>query len=175
MKLIIIYGQEATGKLTIAKALAERTGFKLFHNHVSVDVAKTLFNYGDPRYDDLVVATRLLVFESAAKNATPGLIFTWAYTHPECHPQFEAIKATIEPYGAELCLVHVHCSQAQLEKRVLSPHRVAMGKINTIEHLHRQQKRKNCIPIPDTGSLILDNTDISPEEAAGSIATTFNL
>jgi len=47
MQLVIIYGPEASGKLTIARALAQQTHFRLFHNHISVDVAKTLFDFGD--------------------------------------------------------------------------------------------------------------------------------
>jgi hypothetical protein len=31
--VIFIYGQVASGKLTIARELAERTGMALFHNH----------------------------------------------------------------------------------------------------------------------------------------------
>ncbi|MBV7333655.1 hypothetical protein KFU94_36565 [Chloroflexi bacterium TSY] len=63
MKLIIIYGSEASGKLTIAKQLAEKTGFRLFHNHVSVDVARSLFDFGDEGFSELIWDVRLTVFE----------------------------------------------------------------------------------------------------------------
>ena len=175
MRLIVIYGQEATGKLTIAKALAAKTGFKLFHNHLSVDVANSLYQYGAAEYDELVFAVRLLVFESAATHGVDGLIFTWAYTHPQCFDQYLKILSVVEPYGAEVHLVHVHCSQASLETRVLSEERGAMGKINTVAHLHRQQQRKNCIEIPGSGSLVLDNTSRTAEEAVDLIIDRFAL
>jgi hypothetical protein len=35
--LLYTYGPPASGKLTVATALAELTGFSLFHNHLSVD------------------------------------------------------------------------------------------------------------------------------------------
>jgi hypothetical protein len=38
MKLTFIYGLPATGKLTIAVELAAMTGYKLFHNHLVVDL-----------------------------------------------------------------------------------------------------------------------------------------
>ena len=38
MKLIFIYGLPATGKLTVAVELAAMTGYKLFHNHLVVDL-----------------------------------------------------------------------------------------------------------------------------------------
>lgn len=67
MKLVVIYGAEATGKLTVAKQLASATGFRLFHNHVSVDVARVLFSHGEPRFSELVWDTRELVIARAAE------------------------------------------------------------------------------------------------------------
>jgi shikimate kinase len=70
MKLIIIYGPEATGKLTIAKELAKATGFRLFHNHVSVDVAKTFFDFGMAEFGELVWDVRILALvPQLSKNA----------------------------------------------------------------------------------------------------------
>ena len=37
MKLIFIYGAPAAGKLTVANEIARQTGFKVFHNHLSID------------------------------------------------------------------------------------------------------------------------------------------
>lgn len=175
VKLVIIYGQEATGKLTIAKSLERTTRFKLFHNHVSIDVANTLFKYGEPEYDDLVLRVRLLVIEAAAKNDIAGLIFTWAYTHPECFSQLQAILGTVAPYNSEVHFVHVHCAQAELESRVQSRDRTLLGKIDSVAGLHRQQKRKNCIEIPNSNSLVLDNTHLPPEAAARMIIEEFDL
>jgi replication-associated recombination protein RarA len=38
MKLILLYGPPAVGKLTIAKEIARLTGFKLFHAHLTSDL-----------------------------------------------------------------------------------------------------------------------------------------
>ncbi len=80
MNLIIIYGSQGVGKLTIARQFAEKSGYRLFHNHVSVDVARTLFDFGDEGFNEVVWAVRTLVFEQAAKHNMPGLIFTWLFT-----------------------------------------------------------------------------------------------
>jgi len=42
MKLLFIYGRPAVGKLTVARAVAERTGGRLFHNHLAVNLALSL-------------------------------------------------------------------------------------------------------------------------------------
>jgi len=39
MQLVIIFGPPAVGKMTVGRALAERTGFKLFHNHMTSKLA----------------------------------------------------------------------------------------------------------------------------------------
>lgn len=175
MQLVILYGAEATGKLTIASQIAEKTKLKLFHNHTSIDVGKVLFEYGDAAYNELVWKVRLLVFEAAAKNDSPGLIFTWAYSHPDFQPQLDRILSTVRPYHVDVHYVYVWCSQACLEERVLHSDRKAAGKLHTIEGLHRQQKNKNHAVIPNTNSLVIDNTDLVPSVVADQIIDEFSL
>ena len=45
-KVVFVYGPPAVGKLTVASLLAERTGFKLSHNHAIIDAVVPLFDYG---------------------------------------------------------------------------------------------------------------------------------
>jgi adenylate kinase family enzyme len=79
MKLIVLYGPPAAGKYTIAKALAEKTGYKLFHNHLTVDLLKSVLEYGTPDFFRLSQKMRLEIFEEAAKQNVPGIIFTFVY------------------------------------------------------------------------------------------------
>ena len=53
MKLILLYGPPAVGKLTIAKEIARLTGFKLFHAHLTSDLVEAIF----PRDPPLVLQT----------------------------------------------------------------------------------------------------------------------
>jgi chloramphenicol 3-O-phosphotransferase len=174
MKLVIIYGPEASGKLTIAKALAQQTGFRLFHNHVSVDVAKTLFDFGEEAFSQLIWDVRLLVFEHAARVNLPGLIFTWAYSHPDFLPYLERIKSALAKYPVEIYYVFVSCSVDELKRRVLQPDRGTVGKINSIEALERQLDRKHHQVIPGTHSLVIDNTNLRPEEVAQQIIVHYH-
>ena len=50
MKLVIIYGPPATGKLTVANELAKITKFKIFHNHLTVDLLNSLLEFGTDSY-----------------------------------------------------------------------------------------------------------------------------
>ena len=175
MKLIIIYGSEAVGKLTIAKEVVRKTGYKLFHNHVSVDVARSLFDFGEDGWDELIWGVRDLVFDCAGKWDVPGMIFTWAYSHPDFQPYLDRIRSVINKHDGEIHFVYVWCSEEELKKRVVQEGRQAVGKITTVEALERQRERKNHQAIPGSASLEIDNTHLSPEEAADRIINHFKL
>lgn len=114
-------------------------------------------------------------FESAAKESLPGVVFTWAYSHPDMNPLLQMLLKTIEPYDVTVHYVHVHCSQAELERRVVAEERKLADKACTVEALHRIQGFKNHQVIPDSNSLIIDSTHLPPTEAARKIVTTFGL
>src|ERR1700747_3700957 len=78
MRLIFIYGMPATGKLTVARELARITGFKVFHNHLAVDLLLVIFEFGSKPFVELREEIWLSVFRQAAENDVPGLIFTFA-------------------------------------------------------------------------------------------------
>ena len=58
MKLVFIYGPPGVGKLTVAKELSNLTGFKLFHNHVSIDFASSVFDFGTAAFWHVVRQAR---------------------------------------------------------------------------------------------------------------------
>ncbi len=86
MKLLVMYGPPAAGKLTVGKLLSQQTGMKLFHNHVSIDVAKQFFEWGTPGFEAIVYNLRKTIFEEAAK-ANLDLIFTVVYSYPHDNPE----------------------------------------------------------------------------------------
>ena len=48
--LVIIIGPHAVGKMTVGQELEKITGLKLFHNHMSIELARKLFEFSDPEY-----------------------------------------------------------------------------------------------------------------------------
>jgi hypothetical protein len=63
MKLIFLYGLPATGKLAVAVELAAMTGYKLFHNHLVVDLLLSVFEFGSPPFVEMREEIWLSVFE----------------------------------------------------------------------------------------------------------------
>ena len=46
MKLLLIIGPPAVGKMTVGREIAARSGFRLFHNHHTIEPLVEVFGYG---------------------------------------------------------------------------------------------------------------------------------
>ncbi len=68
MNLIFIHGSPAVGKLTVARELAKLTGFRLFHNHLTVDLVSSIFDFGSEPFVLLREQIWLAAFAEAARN-----------------------------------------------------------------------------------------------------------
>jgi len=85
MKLVIIFGLQAVGKMTVGHELEKITNLKLFHNHKSIDVVHPIFSYGTDEGRRLVKLFRVEIFKAMAKSDMAGLIFTyvWNFATPD--------------------------------------------------------------------------------------------
>src|SRR5262245_4574448 len=117
MRLVFLYGPPAAGKLTIGRELAALTGYRLFHNHLTVDLARELFDFGSEQFQRLVDDLRLRVFAAAAQSDIPGLIFTFVYGGPDENFIRQTMRVMVAA-GAEVCFVQVVCPPEELLNRV---------------------------------------------------------
>ena len=92
MKLVFLHGPPAVGKLTVARELAGLTGFRLFHNHLTVDLVSSLFSFGSEPFVLLREQIWLAAFGEAARQKV-SLIFTF---NPERTVRERFIKDAIE-------------------------------------------------------------------------------
>jgi hypothetical protein len=176
MKLIFIYGPPAVGKLTVANELAALTGYKVFHNHVTVDLALGFFEFGSRGFGRLVDAVRMLMFEVAATEKLDGLIFTFVYGAPHDDPFIERVLRVVEGKGGEVCFVQLFCDPPVLEERVVQPERACYKKLASVEVLRELVGRHELFsPVPFRESLCLDTTYTPPRELAETIAAAYGL
>ncbi|WP_010274247.1 AAA family ATPase [Paenibacillus senegalensis] len=127
MKFILLIGPQAVGKMSVGQELAELTGFKLFHNHMSIDFVTALFSYGSPEGKRLIQRIRRAVFEEAAQSDLPGLIFTfvWAFDRPEDWEYVEEISSLFEKEGNEVYWVELEADLSIRLERNQTPNRLA--------------------------------------------------
>jgi cytidylate kinase len=118
MKLVVLYGPPAAGKYTVAKAVAEKTGYKLFHNHLTVDLLKSMFEFGTPNFFRLSQKIRLDVLEQAAKENVHGVIFTFVYEKPTDNDFVRQLVDRVASHDVDVIFVQIYCKKEELLRRV---------------------------------------------------------
>ena len=65
---IMICGPQAVGKMTVGQELAKLTGYKLFYNHMTIELVRLLFEYDKDVFWKMNTKIRDLIFEEFSKS-----------------------------------------------------------------------------------------------------------
>jgi hypothetical protein len=76
MIVIFLHGPPAASKYNVGKALSALLGIPLFHNHLTLDLVKALFDFGTPGFVALREQVWRVAFEAAAATGQ-SFIFTF--------------------------------------------------------------------------------------------------
>ncbi|GIW33924.1 AAA family ATPase [Meiothermus sp.] len=175
MKLVFLYGPAAVGKLTVANELTRLTGYPVFDNHLSIDYAAKLFEWGSPEYVQLLRAVRLFTFKQMAQMGQKGLIFTFVYTPPSSDAFIRQVLEVCEASGIEPRFVKLEAPREVLLQRIQSPERKPLKKLSRPERLLQMLEQGALEAIPFVESLRIDTGEMSPAEAARGIVQHFGL
>lgn len=170
MKLIILYGQPATGKRTTGLELSRITNFPLFHNHVSIEVVRSIFSKKDESYFDLVESVRMNVFEHFFKAKKDGMIFTWFYWGDKRDLNFvKNIHELSIALGFKVYCVKLNTSVNELKTRVNSDQRRQLNKPASWEEWEKATDQWSDSNIICENHIELDNTNQSAVNIAKQI------
>jgi hypothetical protein len=165
MKLIFLHGAPAVGKLTVANELARLTGFRLFHNHLTVDLVTSLFPFGSESFVILREQIWLAAFAEAARGKV-SLIFTF---NPERTVRDSFIQETIdavESAGGQVMFVELTCAETELERRMGDMSRREFGKLTSVEQ-YRSLKDAGAFYFPRLpNGMTVDTTNRLPADTA---------
>ncbi len=173
--LVILHGPPASGKLTIAKELNGLIGARVFHNHLTLDFAKSLLNFGEPGFWDLVRDLRFLSLRSFFEYGTETAITTWCYEEPEDKALFVKIKTIATSANGRIFPVFLDCDMASLESRVESTHRLEMEKLCDVGRLREVMGEKNYGAIPDESCMKINSAAQSARLNAQHVVREFSL
>ena len=184
--LMVITGPQAVGKMTVGQELSKITGYKLLHNHMTIEMVRLIFDYDRKSYRKMNELIRYEVFKEFAKSSEKGIIFTGCFDFGN---DFEEEKQETEKWMNLFEEAYVIELEATLEER-LKRNKTA----NRLEHkaskrdlewsekdLLKSLERHRLNSNPGEGEKIfknylkIDNTNISAEETAKIIKEKFNL
>lgn len=188
MQLVVIFGPPAVGKMTVGRAIAARSGFRLFHNHAMLEPLLEVFDYGTPPFTRLLGSLRQQVIEEAAEAGTDLILtFVWGL---ELESDVEEVARHVEPYaerGAQISFVELSAGLATRLERNRTEDRLADKRskrdldwsdanVRELErHVMNTDGRASNLPalglLHAHRHLRLDNTDLPPEHAAERILT----
>lgn len=186
-KLVIFLGPHAVGKMTVGQELAKITNLRLFHNHMSIELTRKLFDYSEPEWSILNGSIRQTVFELFAKGDFPGLIFTYMCDF-DMQSEFDYLNSVISLFkdnGAkchvvELCAnFDVRLERNKSENRLL--HKESKRDLEWSEREMRKNSEKHRLnsydaeKLPFESYLKIDNTNVEPKNVAEIIKVHFSL
>ena len=175
MKLIIIHGPPAAGKLTVANALAERTGFRVFHNHLSIACTAPIFTFGSDAFWRINADVRNAVIAESAREGI-GLIHTFCYAKGPDDAGYRRLIASAEDNGGEVHSVLLVCSDDERRKRIVHESRVRLGKLTDAGSVAASRARCDLFSaLPGRETLSIDNTSTAPGDVAEQIIRHFKL
>jgi broad-specificity NMP kinase len=168
--VIIIYGEPATGKLTIAKELARRTGYKILDNHSTIDLILKFFEIQEPSFDRLIQKIRMLIIEELMQ-ANKSVIWTTGMPNiPSTRFFYKNLQQYVLDQGGIIKFCHLKCSKEEQAKRVVNKSRYKSQKIQDVEKLKKALGAVDFNPGDMLkNSLSIDNTSRSAEHVTEKI------
>lgn len=186
MKFILITGPQAVGKMTVGKAIMEKTGLKLFHNHMSIEPILQIFDYHTKEAQYLIRLFREEIFKTMAASDGKGMIFTymWDFNLESEYNYVNKVFNLFESYGATTYIVELESDLEIRLARNKTPLRLAEKPTKrNIEWSEREllssmeKYRLNSSPgdIAHPNYIRINNTDLSPVEVADQVIEFFKL
>ena len=183
MKLVLLIGNSAVGKMTVGQELAKITQLRLFHNHMMIEPVLEIFGQWRP---DVTQRLRQVIFEEFAKTDLYGMIFTfmWAFDMQSDWDYVYWVKGIFGLPEEDVYYVELIAPQeVRLERNATENRLKNKASKRSIEasnaRLLRDDQNWRCESYPGEithpNYLRLENTNISPEEAARMIREHFKL
>lgn len=183
MKLVVLIGDAAVGKMTVGQELMKQTGLRLFHNHMMIEPVIDIFGYFNGH---VIQALREVIFREFAKSDNEGMIFTfmWAFDMQSDWDYINHVTGIFQEQGAEIYYAEL-----------VAPQHIRLQRNETENCLHHKPSKRDLeasrarvlrddaayrcesLPgeIPFENYIKIDNSNLSPEEAAARIREAFHL
>lgn len=186
VKLVILFGPIAVGKMSVGLELSKMTGMPLFHNHVSIEMLLPIFEWGSKEFGILNNEFRRRIFEEAANSDLPGLIFTyvWAFDVEADKVYIDDLCKIFYDVNAPVYFVELEADINVRRERNRSQLRLQMkpSKRDTQESDKRMMMNENRYQLNSNHEFFyqenyikIDNTNLDPKVVSKMIVEEFEL
>ena len=178
MKLVLIIGAGAVGKMTVGQELMKITNLRLFHNHMMIEPVIDIFGYFKV---DTILKLREIIFDDFVKSESEGMIHTlmWAFDMESDREYVNNLASKFdEVYCVELIASQeVRINRNKTENRLANKASKRDIQASNSRLLNEDKHRliSNEGEIPFKNYLRINNENISAKEVASMIKKTFNL
>jgi len=183
MKLVVIFGAGAVGKMTVGQALAKITDLRLYHGHMDIELGIEIFGKRVANVDRRI---REVIFEEFANSDLYGMIFTymWALDHQADWDYIDRLVDIFRQKGADIYYVELVASQEiRLQRHVTEnrlQHKASKRNIEWSTNLLLNEDKEFRLvshdgEMPFENYVKIDNSDLTPDAVAGMIKERFSL
>ena len=183
--LIVISGAQASGKMTIANKIKEKTDYTVATNHDSLEVPAKIFGWGTEGFKKLRDLIRSSIFDIAIENNV-NLIFTFvfAFDMQEDWDYVNSLKEKFEKNNGKFYFVELETSLEERLKRNVCEDRlkekptkrdIERSNKELIDTVDKYRLNSNDGEVTYENYLKINNTDKTPEEVADIIIKKFKL
>jgi hypothetical protein len=174
-RLVFIYGQPGSGKLTIARHLAASTGFALFHNHLVVDAVAAVFPFGSAAFIELRERFWIEVLREAMRSKR-SVIFTFA-PEPSVARDFpQRVKSLVTEHSGVCHFVELTLPSEIQDLRINSKDRSAFGKLTDVALMRELRPSfESAQRLMPPGEIVIDTGTLSARAAADQIKVGLTL
>lgn len=183
MKIVMIFGPGAVGKMSVGQELAKVTGLRLFHNHKSIEFVIDVFGFYDA---DIISKIRDVVFHEYLKTDNYGMIFTfiWAFNQEKDWEITKTYHELFTSTGADVYYVELEASQEirlsrnATENRLLhkpSKRDIEISNQRLIREDSKYRCNSNANEVPFPNYMRINNENLSSNDVALLIKNKFGL
>jgi hypothetical protein len=178
MKLVLIIGAGAVGKMTVGQELMKITNLRLFHNHMMIEPVIEIFGKFK---GDTILKLREIIFNDFINDDNEGMIHTlmWAF---DMKSDWEYVENLSKKFDEVYCVELIASQQIRLERNKTENRLINKASKRDIEasnnrllneDTHRLVSYEGEIPFKNY--LRINNENLEPKEVAKIIKEKFNI
>ena len=178
MKLVLIIGAGAVGKMTVGQELMKITDLRLFHNHMMIEPVIEIFGHFK---GDTINKLREVIFDDFTTSDCKGMIFTYMWDF-DMKSDWEYLENLAKKFDEVYCVELIASQQIRLNRNQTENRLInkaskrdveASNKRLLNEDTHRLVSYENEIPFKNY--LRINNENMEAKEVAQIIKEKFNI